>query len=185
MGVRACRSRAGSPTEDGRLTHSSSLSPEARGRHRHAWEGQGPCEEQGLHGGQAEVRRHQGVAGSPPAAQDQSEREGGESATGSTAGVQSRPRTWSAGAVDREDQSRTRALPTPGVRTTCLWSATHANCRGRHANVERGLLCGSEEGLLKLRAKEGHRKPSSTSPGSTPQEALPRKYSTHSSHFRA
>lgn len=34
LGVRACSSQAGSPTEDGWLTHSSSLSPEARGRHR-------------------------------------------------------------------------------------------------------------------------------------------------------
>ena len=135
------------------------------------------------------------------------------SATGSTAGVRSRPHTWGTGAVAREDQSRTRAQPTPGVRTTCLWSAIHANCQGRCANVERGLFCGSEEGLLKLRVKEGHRKPSSTSPGNAPQEALPRKCSpgsapqevlprkcspgsapqevlprkcsTHSSHFRA
>lgn len=46
MWVWACRRQAGSPTEDHWLTHSSSLSPKARGeaqkKHRHAGGGAGP-----------------------------------------------------------------------------------------------------------------------------------------------
>lgn len=122
--VWACRRQAGSPTEGHWLTHSSSLSPGGGTEAQTCRGGAGPWEEQGLHGCQAKstpTRERQAAQKLPRT----SHRERGCVHHWEEA-VLRRPHTWAPGGAAREDQSRTRAQKTPGLRTTCLASNTLA-----------------------------------------------------------